>query len=153
MEHQRFYSKVYIDNSASVDHDDTGTRGELATTLTIDAHLDNMEGALRLDVIVRERAPNLKQLAFEDQGLLVRRDSLLIPDLRLDDGDRVARHDLQHNLLARRSLDKDPHLSWRSQRWIMRDKPLSTKQKLESMYRERGSTPPECCNQRGSRYL
>ena len=83
-----------------------------------------MEGALLLDVVIRECAPILKLLSCKDQALLVWRDSLLILDLRLDIVDRVARLDLQRNRLPRQSLDKDLHPSSQSQHWIMRDKPL-----------------------------
>ena len=43
-----------------------------------------MEGALLLDVVVREGAAVLELLAGEDQPLLVRGDSLLVLDLLLD---------------------------------------------------------------------
>ena len=65
-----------------------------------------MEGALLLDIIIRERAPILELLACKDQALLVRRNSLLVLDLRLDVVDRVARFDLQRYRFTRQSLYK-----------------------------------------------
>ena len=43
---------------------------------------DEVERRLLLDVVVRERAAVLKLLAREDQALLVRRDALLVLDLK-----------------------------------------------------------------------
>merc|ERR1711874_157136 len=52
---------------------------------------DEMEGALLLDVVVREGPAVLQLLPGEDQSLLVRRNAFLILDLGLDVLDRVAR--------------------------------------------------------------
>ena len=65
-----------------------------------------MKGALLLDVVVGEGAAVLELLAGEDQALLVRRDALLVLDLRLDVVDRVARLDLEGDRLARQGLDE-----------------------------------------------
>jgi hypothetical protein len=62
-----------------------------------------------LNVIVGESAAILELLASENQALLVRRDALLILNLRLDIVNSVARLDLQGDGLARESLDEDLH--------------------------------------------
>ena len=64
---------------------------------------------LLLDVVVRQRAAVLELLAREDQALLVRRDALLVLDLRLDVVDRVRRLDVQRDRLAREGLDENLH--------------------------------------------
>ena len=68
-----------------------------------------MQGALLLDVVVGQRAPILKLLASEDETLLVRRDPLLVLNLRLHIVDRVGRLNLQGDGLAREGLDEDLH--------------------------------------------
>ena len=68
-----------------------------------------MEGALLLDVVIRERTPILKLLARKDETLLVRRNTLLILDLRLHVVDRVRRLDLQRDRLPREGLDENLH--------------------------------------------
>ena len=68
-----------------------------------------MQGALLLDVVVGQRAPILKLLASEDETLLIRRDPLLVLNLRLHIVDRVGRLDLQGDGLAREGLDEDLH--------------------------------------------
>ena len=65
--------------------------------------------ALLLDVVVRQRAPVLKLLACKDEPLLVRRDALLVLDLRLDVLNRVRRLNLKRDGLARQRLHKDLH--------------------------------------------
>jgi hypothetical protein len=62
-----------------------------------------------LNVIVGESAAILELLASENQALLVRRDALLILNLRLDIVNSVAGLDLQGDGLARESLDEDLH--------------------------------------------
>jgi hypothetical protein len=64
-----------------------------------------MEGRFLLDVVVGESAAVLKLLASEDQSLLIRRDTLLVLDLRLDIVDRVGRLNLQSDGLASERLD------------------------------------------------
>jgi len=68
-----------------------------------------VEGRLLLDVVVRQGAAVLELLAREDQALLVRRDALLVLDLRLDVVDGVAALHLQRDGLARQGLDEDLH--------------------------------------------
>ena len=68
-----------------------------------------MQGALLLDVVVGQRAPILKLLASEDETLLIRRDPLLVLNLRLHIVDRVGRLNLQGDGLAREGLDEDLH--------------------------------------------
>lgn len=64
-----------------------------------------MEGRLLLDVVVGKGTAILKLLASKDQALLVRRNALLVLDLRLDVVDSVARLDLEGDSLASQSLD------------------------------------------------
>lgn len=59
-----------------------------------------MESRLLLDVIVGKRATVLQLLAGEDQTLLVRRDTLLVLDLRLDVVDGIAGLNLKGDGLA-----------------------------------------------------
>ena len=59
-----------------------------------------MEGGLLLDVVVGEGAAILKLLASENQTLLVRRNALLVLDLRLDIVDGIRRLDLEGDGLA-----------------------------------------------------
>ena len=68
-----------------------------------------MERRLLLDVVVRQRAAVLELLARKDQTLLVRRDPLLVLDLRLHVVDRVGTLDLERDGLPRQGLDEDLH--------------------------------------------
>uniref|UniRef100_A0A453JW85 Uncharacterized protein n=1 Tax=Aegilops tauschii subsp. strangulata TaxID=200361 RepID=A0A453JW85_AEGTS len=68
-----------------------------------------VEGGLLLDVVVSEGATVLKLLASKDEALLVRRDALLVLDLRLDVVDRVRGLDLKGDGLAGEGLHKDLH--------------------------------------------
>ena len=70
---------------------------------------NKVEGALLLDVVIRECTPILKLLARKDETLLVRRNTLLILDLRLHVVDRVRRLDLQRDRLPREGLDENLH--------------------------------------------
>ena len=60
-----------------------------------------MERGLLLDVVIRQRAAILELLTREDQTLLIRRDSLLVLDLRLHIVDGVRRLHLQGDGLTR----------------------------------------------------
>ena len=71
-----------------------------------------MEGGLLLDVIISKGAAILKLLASKDKALLVRRDALLVLDLRLDIVDSVRGLDLQGYSLAGEGLHEDLHLKW-----------------------------------------
>ena len=68
-----------------------------------------VEGGLLLDVVVRQRAAVFQLLAREDQTLLVRGDTFLVLDLRLDVVDGVGRLYFEGDGLARQRLDKDLH--------------------------------------------
>merc|ERR1712070_586544 len=68
-----------------------------------------MESGLLLDVVVRKSAAVLQLLAREDQALLVRRNSLLVLDLRLDVLDRVGALHLERDRLAGQRLYEDLH--------------------------------------------
>ena len=70
----------------------------LATTAQAE---HQVEGALLLDVVVREGATVLELLAGENQALLVRGDALLVLDLGLDIVDGVGRLHLKGDSLAR----------------------------------------------------
>jgi len=70
---------------------------------------DQVEGRLLLNVVVREGAAVLELLTSENQALLIRRDALLVLDLRLDIVNRVGRLDLKGDGLPRESLDKNLH--------------------------------------------
>ena len=59
-----------------------------------------MESRLLLDVIVGKRATVLQLLAGEDQTLLVRGNTLLVLDLRLDVVDGIAGLNLKGDGLA-----------------------------------------------------
>jgi hypothetical protein len=69
-----------------------------------------VQGRLLLDVVVGQGAPVLQLLAGEDQPLLVRRDALLVLDLRLHVVDCVRGLHLQRDGLARQGLHEDLHL-------------------------------------------
>ena len=56
------------------------------------------------DVVIRQGAAILELLAREDQALLIRRDALLVLDLRLHVVDRVRGLDLQRDRLTGESL-------------------------------------------------
>ena len=60
-----------------------------------------------MNVIVRESAAVFELLAGEDQTLLVRRDALLVLNLRLHVLNRVRRLDVERDRLASQSLDED----------------------------------------------
>jgi hypothetical protein len=64
-----------------------------------------MKGGLLLDVVVREGATVLELLACEDQALLVRRNTLLILNLRLYIVDGIRGFDFEGNGLAGEGLD------------------------------------------------
>jgi hypothetical protein len=68
-----------------------------------------VEGGLLLDVVIRERPAVLKLLTSKDETLLVRRDTLLVLDLRLDVVNGVAGLHLQCDCLAGEGLDEDLH--------------------------------------------
>merc|ERR1711936_1350764 len=70
-----------------------------------------MEGALLLDVVVRESSSVLQLLASEDQPLLVWGDSLLVLDLGLDVLNGVRGFDLKGDGLTGEGLDEDLHAS------------------------------------------
>ena len=59
-----------------------------------------MESRLLLDVVVGQSTTVLQLLAGEDQTLLVRRDTLLVLDLRLDVVDGIAGLNLKGDGLA-----------------------------------------------------
>jgi hypothetical protein len=66
---------------------------------------NQVQGRLLLDVVVGQGAAILELLASEDQTLLIRRDALLVLDLRLDIVDGIRGFDLEGNGLAGEGLD------------------------------------------------
>jgi hypothetical protein len=68
-----------------------------------------MERRLLLDIVVRKSTSILELLTSEDEALLVRWDTLLILDLRLDIVDRVAGLDLERDRLSSKGLYEDLH--------------------------------------------
>jgi len=67
---------------------------------------NQVKSRLLLDVVVRESASIFKLLSSEDQSLLVRGDSFLVLDLRLDIVDGVRGLDLKGDGLAREGFDE-----------------------------------------------
>lgn len=62
---------------------------------------DEMKGRLLLDVVIGEGAAILKLLSGENQALLIRRDALLVLNLRLDIVDGIRGLNLEGDGLAR----------------------------------------------------
>ena len=74
-----------------------------------------VERRLLLDVVVRKCAAILQLLTSENETLLVRRDTLLVLNLRLHVVDRVRRLNLEGDSLASQGLDKDLHTTAQAQ--------------------------------------
>merc|ERR1712201_46705 len=74
-----------------------------------------VEGALLLDVVVRESPSVLQLLASEDQPLLIWGDSFLVLDLGLDVLNGVGWFDLEGDGLPSEGLDEDLHTSSQSE--------------------------------------
>merc|ERR1712033_113381 len=72
---------------------------------------DQMQGALLLDVVVREGSSILKLLSGKDQSLLVWGNAFLVLDLGLDILNGVRWLNLESDGLASQGLDKDLHTS------------------------------------------
>jgi hypothetical protein len=68
-----------------------------------------VQGALLLNVVVRQGAAVLQLLSREDETMLVRGDALLVMDLHLDVLDRVAPLNLEGDRLSRQRLDENLH--------------------------------------------
>ena len=68
-----------------------------------------VQGRLLLNVVVTQSAAILELLTSEDQALLVRRNTLLVLNLRLDILNRVRRFHLEGDRLARQGLDEHLH--------------------------------------------
>jgi len=86
----------------------------LLSTTTESEH--QVQGALLLDVVVREGAAVLKLLSGKDKTLLVRRDALLVLNLRLDVLDGVRGFDLEGDGLTRDCDRKERRPSERRKR-------------------------------------
>merc|ERR1712209_114776 len=74
-----------------------------------------MQGALLLDVVVREGSSVFQLLSSKDQSLLVWGDALLVLDLGLDILNGVRRLHLQGDGLPGQCLNEDLHTSSQSQ--------------------------------------
>jgi hypothetical protein len=70
---------------------------------------DEMEGGLLLNVVVGERATILKLLSGENEALLVRRNALLVLNLRLNIVDGIGGLHLEGDGLSSEGLDEDLH--------------------------------------------
>jgi hypothetical protein len=70
---------------------------------------------LLLNVVVCKRATILQLLAGKDQTLLVRRDALLVLDLRLHVVNGIRRLDLEGDRLAGKRLDKYLHATTKAE--------------------------------------
>jgi len=68
-----------------------------------------MQRRLFLDVVVGQSAAVLQLLPCENEPLLIRRDSLLVLDLRFYIVDRVRRFDLEGDGLSGESLHENLH--------------------------------------------
>ena len=71
-----------------------------------------MEGGLLLDVVVAQSAAILKLLSSKDKTLLVRGDSFLILNLRLNIIDRVTGLDVESDGLSGKGLYKNLRRKW-----------------------------------------
>ena len=69
-----------------------------------------MERRFLLDVVVRHSAVILELLACENQTLLIRRDTFLVLNLRLDVGDGIRALHLEGDGLSSQGFDEDLHL-------------------------------------------
>jgi len=70
---------------------------------------DQMEGGLLLDVVIRESASVFELLSGENQALLIRGNTLLVLNLRLDVVNGIRGLDLKSDSLAGQGLDEDLH--------------------------------------------
>src|ERR1700733_7901265 len=77
--------------------------------------LTQMKCALLLDIIIRQGASVFELLASEDEALLVRRNTLLVLDLRLNIIDRVGRFNLESNRLAGQRFHEDFHATTKTE--------------------------------------
>merc|ERR1712112_734627 len=74
-----------------------------------------MQGALLLDVVIREGSSILKLLSSKNQSLLVWGNAFLILDLGLDILNGVRRFNLKSDGLASQGLDEDLHAASQSE--------------------------------------
>ena len=69
-----------------------------------------MERRFLLDVVISHRAVILELLAGKNESLLIRRDALLVLNLRLDVGDGIRALHLEGDGLSSQGFDEDLHL-------------------------------------------
>lgn len=70
---------------------------------------DEMDRGLFLNVVIPESSPVFELLSGKDQSLLVRRNSFLVLDFRLDVVDRIRALDFKGNGLTSQSFDENLH--------------------------------------------
>ena len=85
----------------------------------------------------------LELLAREDEALLVRRDALLVLDLRLHVVDRVRGLDLQRDRLTGESLYENLWVEEGRRRWRVSDCGVENKWKLRRQREDCGGAPGE----------
>ena len=91
---------------------DVALRNQLVTTAETE---NQVEGALFLDVVIRESAAILELLSGKDETLLIGRNALLVLNLGLDIVNGVTRLHVERNRLTREGLDENLHSSTETQ--------------------------------------
>ena len=74
-----------------------------------------MEGGFLLNIVVRKSTSVLELLSSEDQSLLVRRNALLVLDLRLNVVNGIRGLDLEGDGLSGQGLDEDLHTTTKTE--------------------------------------
>merc|ERR1719183_2128461 len=82
--------------------------------------MHQVQRALFLDVVIRERASIFQLFASKDQALLIRRDSFLVLNLGLHVVNGIASLDVKSDGLAGESLDKDLHATTKAEHQVQR---------------------------------
>ena len=94
------------------------TTAALTTLAATSQAQHQVQSALLLNVVVGEGSSVLKLLSGKDKTLLVRWDTLLVLDLRLDVLNCVRALDLEGDSLTRQSLHEDLHTSSQAQHQV-----------------------------------
>merc|ERR550525_803221 len=104
-------SKSKLDAEIKIDplNNDCATTIVLWSLLSSPQSQHQMQRRLLLDIVIRQSPPILQLLAGKDQPLLLRRDSLLVLDLRLHILNRVIRFHIEGNRLTGQGLHEDLH--------------------------------------------
>jgi len=101
-----------------------------------------MEGALRLDLIIRKVTAVLELAVCKDQVLQVSRKSFLILDLRPDTVDSVARLDLKSNCFTSQGLVERVHRSSQPYHWVTNNELLCPKEEFKVHTKVKGRLLP-----------